>query len=74
MIKTLYEEKEVMLAWLRSAPKAYKQWLQESRESEVGVLKNADDERYMYRAQGRLQVIDRLINLERELQTEAKSK
>jgi hypothetical protein len=68
MIDTLYNEAQSTLNWLRQAPKSYKQWLSELRESEVRTLRGADNLVYVHRAQGRLEIIERLIKLEEELQ------
>lgn len=65
---TLYKEPQANLEWLRRAPSTFWAFLSELRDSEVRQLKNADEPRHIYRAQGRLEIIDRILGLQVELQ------
>jgi hypothetical protein len=72
MFETIYNEAEVNREWLKRAPSSYKQWLRELRDSEIKTLKNSENIVMVHRAQGRLDLIDRLINLEKDLEKQPK--
>jgi len=68
MITTLYEDAPATREWLSNAPSGFKKWLEELRRDEIKQLKTQDEPRYLHRAQGRLDIIDRIIGLPAELQ------
>jgi outer membrane biogenesis lipoprotein LolB len=67
VINTLYNEASSTLQWLRIAPKSYKLWLAELLATELKQLKSADNLVHVHRAQGRVEILDRLIGLDEEL-------
>lgn len=67
MIKTLYDDRETVIAWIRQMPQSVKQWLQESKTAEIVLLKFSDNGNELCRAQGRLTVIDKFLNMEADL-------
>jgi hypothetical protein len=67
VINTLYNEAESTRQWLLRAPKSYKLWLAEYLATELKQLRGAENGVYVHRAQGRVEILDRLIGLEEEL-------
>ena len=68
MITTLYNQKEVMLAWLRQQPSVWNEYLLELRDAEIRTIKQTKDLVDLGRSQGKLELLDRLIGLREELQ------
>ena len=74
MIQTLYAEEQTNLEWLRRMPKSFRQWLEELREADLKTLRNERTKYFLFRAQGHLEMVDRLLELEVELQTKPKGR
>lgn len=67
MIKTLYNDREAVSAWLQHAPRSWIEYLQQTRDYEIKQLRQAIDLIGIGRYQGKLEILDRLIGLKEEL-------
>lgn len=67
MIKTLYDDAPQVLAWLKQAPMSWNQYLLELRGDEIKQLKQTKDLVDLGKAQGRLELLDRISGLVEEL-------
>jgi len=73
VIQTLYDDAIATREWLLRAPRGFREWLVELQRTEVKQLTTADEPRYVYRSQGRLDIINRLINMPDELEQKGRS-
>ena len=67
MMKTLWDEAEVVANWWRQRPKSFRQYLAETREEVIRDIQGATDLVQIGRCQGRLMELDRQIKLEEDL-------
>jgi pantothenate kinase len=72
LIKELYDDKKAVWEWLRNAPPSYVRWLNSMQDQELRNLKSTNEPISVYRSQGRVEVLSRLLNLEQELLKETK--
>ena len=73
MITTLYEDATATREWLLKAPRGYVDWLKDLQRTETKQVKTQDELRYIYRSQGRLEIVDRLLGLPEELLQKGRS-
>ena len=67
MIQELFQDRLAVLNWLRQAPPAYVRWLESMRDQNYRNLKNADELIGIYRSQGEINILERLLSLETKL-------
>lgn len=67
MIVTLLHDADSILSWWQRMPSSFKTWLGESRDTQLKVLKTADEVRSVHRAQGQVEVWEQLIGLDKQI-------
>ena len=73
MANSLYDNHNKVLPWWRQAGSQHlKAWLANKAASQVGVLSSSSDVWELGRSQGRLEIINELLNLENHLETHAR--
>jgi hypothetical protein len=70
MIKELYDDRKAIIEWLQKQPGAYNRWLASLYKQEITALMNWQDPMQMFRSQGRLEILVRLMGLQDELKKE----